>query len=102
MKGMHAAHAALSVVEKAGAVAFADQLAEQGQITAQIEHVAVRCQHHVRRQHTGSIQALSQVGLVASDVVDQACRETGPPGIDGQVGMHMDPVNVTLRFFDDA
>ena len=42
MEGMHAAHAALGIVEQAGAVALADQAAEQFEIAAQIEHVAVR------------------------------------------------------------
>lgn len=42
MEGMHAAHAALGIVEQAGAVALADQAAEQFEIAAQVEHVAVR------------------------------------------------------------
>lgn len=44
MEGVHAAYAALGIVEQAGAVAFADQPAEQLEVTTQVEHVTVRGQ----------------------------------------------------------
>ncbi len=44
MEGMHAAHAALGIVEQSGAVTFADQPAEQLKVAAQVEHVTVRGQ----------------------------------------------------------
>ncbi|MNT96622.1 hypothetical protein D3C72_2387630 [compost metagenome] len=49
VKGMHAGDAAAGVVEQGGAVLFADQAAEQFQVAAQVEHIAVRSQDHVRR-----------------------------------------------------
>lgn len=102
MECVHTAYTALGVIKQSSTVAFANELAEQGQIAAQVEHVAVGCQHHVRGQHAGVVQSLTKVALVAGDVVDQARRKAGTPRVDGEVGMHMDPVHVTLRFFNDA
>lgn len=60
VKRVHPAHATLRVVEQAGAIAFANQLAEQRQITAKVENVAVRCQHHVWGRRTGMEKALAE------------------------------------------
>lgn len=99
---MHPAHAALGVVEQARAVAVADQAAEQFQVAAQVEHVAVRRQHHVRGQGVGDAQAFAELALVAHDIVHQPRGEAGATGLVDQVGVHVDPVHVTVRFFGDA
>ncbi|QGJ67266.1 hypothetical protein FDU21_04000 [Xanthomonas oryzae pv. oryzae] len=70
MEGMYTAHTALGVIKQSNSVAFANESAKQGQVAAQVEHVTVGRQHHVRCQHACVSQALPQVGLIAGDVVD--------------------------------
>jgi hypothetical protein len=101
---VNAANALTGILQQALAIIQANETAEQFQVAAQIECIAIRREYDVGQGRIGIVtclQAAGQVALVGQDVVDQLGRETGSLSRDS-VGVHVAPVDAAPRIFNDA